>query len=81
MIDYLLNEANLEGIAKKDFSDLLYCYNLLIVAQGSIGNTCAIQFYIKEIDKDSFVIPEEIKDAQIDIEMNIQELGAFVDNW
>ena len=43
-IDYLTNQAKLKGLSKQDFSNLLYCYNMLIVAKGSIGNICAIQF-------------------------------------
>ena len=61
----------LEGQSMDDFSDLLYCFNLLIVAYGCISNTCAVIFYLKEIDPDGPMLPEEVKDIQIDIEMNI----------
>ena len=60
---------------------MLYCYNLLINAHGCIGNTCAVLYYLKEIDKDIMMLPEEIKDIQIDIDMNITELKYFVNGW
>ena len=66
----LLTER-IEGLSKEDFSDLLYSYNLLIVAYGSIGNISAVLFYLNEIDPESYILPEEIKDIQFDIEMNI----------
>ena len=49
-------------MSKEDFSDILYCYNMLIVAYGSVGNIYAILYYLKEIDKDGSILPEEIKD-------------------
>ena len=59
-IEFLVDSH--EGVTKDDFSDLLYCYNLLIVAYGSISNTCAVLYYLKEIDPESLILPEEIKD-------------------
>ena len=64
-----------------DFSDLLYCFNLLIVAYGSLGNTCAVKYYLKEIDPNGYILPEEIKDIEFDIEMNIEQLESFTNNW
>ena len=42
-----------EGLTRQDFSDLLISYNLLINAEGILGNTCAVLYYIKEIDKEN----------------------------
>jgi hypothetical protein len=50
------------GHSEEDFANLFYCYNLIIVAYGSIGNSCAIIHYLKEIDPEGFILPEEIKD-------------------
>ena len=61
-------------LTKLDFESLLYCYNLLIAAAGAITNTCAVQYYLKEIDKEIIVLPEEISDIQLNLEMNINEL-------
>lgn len=69
------------GHEKSDFDDLVYSYNLLVVAYGSLGNSCAIIYYLKEIDPEGFILPEEIKDIQFDIEMNIQNLEESIDNW
>jgi len=68
-------------LTKFDFEDLLYCFNLMIAAAGAINNTCAVQYYLKEIDKEIIVLPEEISDIQLNLEMNIDELELIVDQW
>ena len=60
---------------------MLYCYNLLIVAYGAIANTSAVIFYLKEIDKDNVIIPEQLKDIQFEIELNIKAIEDLMNNW
>ena len=69
------------ALTKFDFENLLYCYNLLIAAKGSINNICAVQYYLKEIEKDITVLPEEIKGIQADLEKHIDELESYCSNW
>ena len=52
-IDHLLE--NIEDLKFHEFEDLLYCYNMLLTAYGSIGNTSAVQYYLKEIDPDELI--------------------------
>ena len=78
-IDYLLE--NIEDLKFHEFEDLLYCYNMLLTAYGSIGNTSAVQYYLKEIDPDEIIMPEELKEIQIDLEMNIAELETHINDW
>lgn len=54
---------------------------MLIVAYGAIGNLYAVTHYLSEINKDEIILPEEIKDIQFDLEMNINELELHTDNW
>ena len=78
-IDHLLE--NIEDLKFHEFEDLLYCYNMLLTAYGSIGNTSAVQYYLKEIDPDEIIMPEELKEIQIDLEMNIAELETHINDW
>lgn len=68
-------------LVKADFESLIYCFNLMIAAAGAINNTCAVQYYLKEIDKEIIVLPEEISDIQLNLEMNIDELEHLTNNW
>ena len=56
-------------------------YNLLIVGYGSIANSCAIFYYIKELNEQGHLIPNEIKLIQDNIEKNIKSLEKFVIGW
>ena len=69
------------GHTKEDFADLLYCYNLLIVGYGSIGNSCAIFYYMRELNEKGFLIPNEIKAIQNDIKKNIKSLEKLIIGW
>ena len=70
-----------DDYTEDDFENLFYCFNMLQVAYGAVGNLYAVTHYLKEINKDEIILPEEIKDIQFDLEMNINELEMHTDNW
>ena len=73
--------ASGDGHTRKEFQSIIETLSLCENAYGAIGNMVVIRYYLKEIDPHGLLLPEEIKDAQFELEMYLEAIAAEVGDW